>query len=75
MKEDGKLDLDIWMFEEIKNDDQSYYVETIEAEIAYLIRNTDGQWPKHQNEIHFHESDSEHRRLALKIVNSIKNRE
>jgi hypothetical protein len=57
---------------EISNDDQ--FVETVEAEIAYLIRNIDGQWPEDQTEIHFHQSSEIHRCASLKIVNDIKNR-
>jgi hypothetical protein len=30
------------------------FIETIEAEIVYAIREKTGKWPKYQNEIHFH---------------------
>jgi hypothetical protein len=30
------------------------FIETIEAEIVYEIREKTGKWPKYQNEIHFH---------------------
>jgi hypothetical protein len=43
-------------------------VETIEAEIVFLIRQR-GQWPSHQTEIHFHPSRPYHRKAAEAIVN------
>ncbi len=48
-------------------DRQSLDMETIEAEIVYLIRQQ-GQWPKFQTEIHFHESSEEHRALARQVI-------
>ncbi len=42
-------------------------MEIIEAEVAYLCRHLSSQWPKHQNEIHFHQSKLSHQRLALEI--------
>ncbi len=41
--------------------------ETIEAEIVFLVRQT-GQWPLFQTEIHFHESNADHRRIAAEIM-------
>lgn len=43
-------------------------VETIEAEIVFLIRQMGGQWPAHQTEIHFHASESRHREAAETIA-------
>ncbi|WP_305809178.1 hypothetical protein, partial [Staphylococcus epidermidis] len=42
-------------------------IETIEAEVVYLIRQA-GQWPRFQTEIHFHPSGDEHRQWALTIA-------
>ncbi|MBC8401740.1 MAG: hypothetical protein H8E14_09655 [Candidatus Marinimicrobia bacterium] len=42
-------------------------LEIIEAEVAYLCRQLSDNWPKHQHEIHFHQSNSNHRELA-KII-------
>ena len=42
------------------------YLETVEAEVAYLIRKN-GQWPRFQTEIHFYESNADHRNLAGSI--------
>lgn len=33
-------------------------IEAIEAELVFLIRENDGNWPKFQNEIHFHYNQS-----------------
>ena len=44
-------------------------IETVEAEVVFLIRQISGQWPKYQTEIHFHQSLDAHREIAKKIVN------
>lgn len=36
-------------------------METIEAEVVYLVRNRTGKWPEHQTEIHFYQSTDQHR--------------
>ncbi len=41
--------------------------ETIEGEVVFLIRQS-GQWPRCQTEIHFHESNADHRRIATEIM-------
>lgn len=49
-------------------------MKAIEAEVAYICRNTSKQWPTHQNEIHFQQSGPEHRAIAEKIYfGAIKN--
>jgi hypothetical protein len=42
------------------------YIEAIEGELVYLIRNKSGSWPKFQNEIHFSNCDG-----AKEIAESI----
>ena len=42
-------------------------LETIEAEVAYLVRRR-GQWPTFQTEIHFHRSSAAHRKVARSVV-------
>ena len=42
--------------------------ETVEAEVVSLIRQTWGQWPKYQSEIHFHQSLSTHIEIAKTIL-------
>ena len=42
-------------------------MEAIEAEVAYLYRKNSNQWPKYQNEIHFQQSKSKHRKIAESI--------
>lgn len=58
--------LDVW----VQNGDKTTTLdlETIEAEVVFLIRRENGQWPEHQTEIHFHPSDEEHRRVARSIL-------
>ena len=43
-------------------------VETLEAEVVLLIQKRNGQWPKYQPEIHFHQSKDAHREIAKKIL-------
>lgn len=46
-------------------------VETIEAEIVYLIRNKTGEWPKCQTEIHFHNATESEKEIAVLIYTKI----
>jgi len=57
--------LDIWCQNDPKVTD--YDMETIEAEVVFLIRCA-GQWPPSQTEIHFHCSSHRHRKVAAEIV-------
>ena len=60
----GKANIDLWM---LTGADQRT-LETVEGEVAFLIRQVSGHWPKYQIEIHFHQSNDEHREAAQKIV-------
>jgi predicted GIY-YIG superfamily endonuclease len=42
----------VWCFEESDKDK----IENIEAELAFIVRLDTGNWPTHQNEIHFNNS-------------------
>ena len=44
-------------------------IETVEAEAAFLIRQEYGQWPRFQQEIHFHQSVGAPSRAAVEVVN------
>lgn len=46
-------------------------METIEAEVAFLWRKESEQWPEYQNEIHFFNSNQEHRNAALTIYRRV----
>ena len=61
----GEATIDIWMLGGIDKKTR----ETIEGEVVFLIRQRSGQWPKYQMEIHFHQSDEEHREKAQEILN------
>lgn len=74
LNEERNLFLDIFVSEDGETIDDNEFIETVEAEVAYLVRNLDGQWPANQTEIHFHPSSEKHRSAALFIVNAIKNR-
>lgn len=62
--------LDIWFHE---NGRDTLDIETVEAEVVFLIRNA-GQWPPYQTEIHFHRSTQMHRAVATKIWRTVTRR-
>jgi len=64
-----QADLYVWCHEDAV-ERSSLDVETVEAEVAYLVRKA-GQWPRSQTEIHFHRSEKEHRELAERIVKHV----
>ena len=48
------------------------FVESVEAELVYLVRNKTGKWPKNQNEIHFNNFEIEKaKQVAEKIYKVI----
>lgn len=59
--------LEIWCHRDPPEQRPCLDMETIEAEVVYLIRQA-GQWPLFQTEIHFHASNDEHRQWATQIV-------
>lgn len=62
-------DLYVWCHEDAPKR-SSLELETVEAEVAFLIRSA-GQWPRSQTEIHFHPSGKEHRELAANVMRHI----
>lgn len=59
--------LDIWCHEDAPAENPCLDIETVEAEVVFLIRDA-GQWPAYQTEIHFHESSTVHREIAASIM-------
>lgn len=53
-------------------DSNREFIEAIEGELVYLIRNITGNWPVFQNEIHFSNSD-EAKVVAQDLLNIILN--
>ena len=64
----GTLNLRVWSFKRAMNPCFRKQIETIEAEFAYLVRSELGNWPLSQNEIHFHQSNNDHRTAAKKML-------
>jgi len=58
--------LDVWVQDGSDGTDKD--LETIEAEVVFLIRKEYGQWPDYQTEIHFHPSESAHRESARSVI-------
>jgi hypothetical protein len=61
-----EVELSIWLLDDDDRIQSKLDIETIEAEVVFLVRNA-GQWPSHQHEIHFHTSKAAHREVALAI--------
>lgn len=61
-----EANLDVWCHEDAK-DNSTLDIETVEAEVVFLIRSA-GQWPLHQTEIHFHPSSLQHREIASQVM-------
>jgi hypothetical protein len=59
--------LDVWCHDDAPPENPALDVETVEAEVVFLIRSA-GQWPLYQTEIHFHPSSKKHRDVALRIM-------
>lgn len=74
--EAAEVSLDVWCHLDAKKDtglfglplSEAADMEILESEVVYLIRQTTGQWPIYQTEIHFHRSGLSHRRAALEIM-------
>ena len=61
-----EANLDVWCHEDASETEPMKDIETVEAEVVFLIRSA-GQWPEHQTEIHFHPSKQIHRQTAVAI--------
>ncbi len=62
-----KANVDVWV-QEKGDTGTKREIETVEAEVVFLIRKEFSQWPAHQTEIHFHPSEAIHREEARKIL-------
>ena len=61
------VDLYVWCFESLNK----IQIESIEAELAFIIRTETGKWPLSQNEIHFNNEFDEGREIAQKMFDHI----
>ncbi len=62
------LGLLVWAFEHKSGAAFLRELETVEAEVAFLVRQTTGQWPLSQTEIHFYQPTSAHLQAAKDIL-------
>jgi hypothetical protein len=62
-----EADLDVWSHHDAPPDNSLVDIETIEAEVVFLMRCA-GQWPLFQTEIHFHPSEPVHRGIAATMI-------
>jgi hypothetical protein len=63
-----EVNLDVWCDLTATDGKELKEIETVEAEVVFLIRQVCGQWPTDQTEIHFHASNEDHRRIAAEVV-------
>ena len=71
--EGSEVDLDVWfdgdpVIDRRAGKRSGSDIETVEAEVVYLLRHRTGKWPASQTEIHFYQSEPEHLWQAEKIV-------
>ena len=66
-----ELSLKCFLFDESRNDDREF-IEAIEGELVFIIRNQTGQWPLYQNEIHFNNKNPDSFKIANEIFQKIK---
>jgi hypothetical protein len=52
-------------------DTSSSVLETIEAEVVFLVRHSTGAWPDCQTEIHFHKASDPHKKAAAAVWKAI----
>ncbi len=62
-----QANIDIWILQFEDKSTAKRDLETIEAEVVFLLRQR-GQWPRYQTEIHFHQSNALHRQTSEQIV-------
>jgi hypothetical protein len=62
-----EANIDIWCHDDAATEDSNLEIETVEAEVVFLIRSA-GQWPLYQTEIHFHPSTPAHREVAAAVM-------
>ncbi len=67
MRDPGEYWLDVWLLERCEGGDSLPHLESIEAEVVFLVRQR-GDWPSHQTEIHFTRPGAVHRALARQVM-------
>jgi hypothetical protein len=63
----NRVFFDVWCHDDAPAENPALDIETVEAEVVFLIR-CSGQWPSYQTEIHFHPSSAVHRAVAASIM-------
>jgi len=65
------LALDIWCLTDARPKRASIEIQSIEAEVVFLIRKKFDQWPEFQTEIHFYPSTPFHRDAAARVLQQL----
>ena len=58
----------VWYLHDVPEVEEVRALECIESEVVFMYRQKFDQWPIFQTEVHFHQSESEHRGLATEIL-------
>lgn len=66
-KDKDSVRLYVWCFEGLNKIE----IESIEAELVFLIRHNTGLWPLYQNEIHFNNDYADGKNIAAKLYTCI----
>ena len=67
-KDMKKVKVLVWFFDNYNKNQ----LESIEAELVYLVRNKTNRWPRFQNEIHFNNNFAKGKKVAEQIFELIK---
>ncbi|MCB0745950.1 MAG: hypothetical protein KDC90_00670 [Ignavibacteriae bacterium] len=76
-KHEDELDLSVFVYQNLFGDDaelnneQYKFVEALEAELVYLVRNKTGNWPRYQNEIHFHSEKTKTAKIRAEEIYNV----
>jgi hypothetical protein len=76
-KHEPELDLSVFVFQNMfgespeLNREQYRYIEALVAELVYLVRNKTGNWPRYQNEIHFHFDKSKTAKIKAEEIYNV----
>lgn len=66
------VEIYVWLYPENKK--RLDVVESVEAELVFLIRKNTGAWPKYQTEIHFHQPSGKIIKEAQEIFDFLKSK-
>lgn len=67
----SEMELHVWRLNGVREEEEWWNLECIEAEVVYAYRARKGQWPESQTEIDFHPTSDAHLKLAEQVYSAI----